>query len=171
MPVAKESCAETSLAGLTLGSRLRALAWPIACLGAIAALSGDLGSYEHSLKVVAQVIGYFWRVSPDQVGASGWLEDALLYIRKPAHVLLYALLAWSLYNCLRTLTDWPRKRVWVAALILCTVCALVDEMHQATVPSRTGLPSDVMLDVLAGATVLLLQKARENRLPLLAEDA
>ena len=126
-----------------------------------------MGAYEHSVSVVAEIIRRLGLSWSDE--GSGWLGDGLLYIRKPAHVLLYALLAWSLYSCLRTLTNWPRNRVWAVTLIMCTVCAVVDEMHQGMMPSRTGLPSDVMLDVLAGATVMLLQKARENRLPRLDE--
>jgi len=169
MLVAREPCCNTSPTGPTRGSRLRAVAWPVAWLTLIAVLSGDAGSYEHSLKVVAEIIGRIWYVPSGRLEGAGWLADALLYIRKPAHVLVYGLLTWSLYKCFEAVTDWPRNRVWVTTLAICLLCGIGDEAHQATVAGRTALPSDVMLDGMASALALLIQRAREDRLRRLVE--
>lgn len=161
-PPTERDCSKPAIVSLLFRSRVSSIVWSTSWLVLIAVLSGNLGAYEHSVMVAAKVMGYLGHSSPRCVGAVGGLQDALLCIRKPGHVFLYAVLAWSLRNCLCTAMEWPRTRSWIVVLVLCTGCAAADEMHQAMLPSRTALLSDVVLDVLASATTLLFRRAFER---------
>ena len=73
-------------------------------------------------------------------------------IRKSAHLIEYAIL--GALTC-RAMTE-PGERVprvlLLRALACCTAYALLDEAHQALVPSRTGSGIDVLVDT-TGATI------------------
>ena len=73
-------------------------------------------------------------------------------LRKLAHVVGYALL--SLLNSRALL---GRQRL--LAVVLATIVAIVDEVHQSTIPTRSGSPLDVVLDT-AAATVAQWSAAR-----------
>ena len=85
-------------------------------------------------------------------------------VRKSAHTMEYAIL--GALTC-RALTP-PGERVpWaivIRTLAYCAAYAMMDEAHQTFVPSRTGSPIDVMIDV-TGATLgtLLLTSWRNRR--------
>lgn len=78
-------------------------------------------------------------------------------VRKSAHTIEYAILA--ILTC-RALTTSPGERLtrgtMVRALLYCTVYALMDEAHQAFVPSRTGSGIDVGVDVMGATSGALL---------------
>jgi VanZ family protein len=80
-------------------------------------------------------------------------------IRKSAHLIEYAIL--GALTC-RAQTE-PRafvpRPVVVRTLAVCAGYALLDEAHQALVPSRTGSGIDVMVDTV-GATLGTLALAR-----------
>ncbi len=84
-------------------------------------------------------------------------------IRKSAHLIEYAVL--GALTC-RAMTE-PRARVphpiLLRALAACAAYAVLDEAHQALVPSRTGSVVDVVVDT-AGATLgtLLLTRWRNR---------
>ena len=72
-----------------------------------------------------------------------------------AHALEYAVLAWLLWRPLTakgTIKDWRRS---AAILLLCALCALLDEYHQSFVPGRMADWVDVTTDT-AGALLALL---------------
>ena len=83
--------------------------------------------------------------APEQIEAAHWLA------RKTAHAAEYGVLAalwrWALA------TREPR-RGWRAALGLSILTAALDELHQATMLTRTGSPSDVLLDSAGAGAVL-----------------
>ncbi len=78
------------------------------------------------------------------------------YIRKLAHPCVYALLAFLASRAFFYSSSLLLSKYWyVFALLLVFVVASIDEIQQSFVPSRTALPSDVVLD-LAGAAVAVI---------------
>ena len=69
-----------------------------------------------------------------------------LLTRKIAHVTEYALLAALWFVALTRERGLPRRRAAWVALGVAVVWAVLDELHQATVPSRIASAMDVALD-------------------------
>ncbi len=74
-------------------------------------------------------------------------ETVHFSIRKLSHLTEYAILGALLFRAFRAgkpgwLLTWARNALIVASLI-----AIVDELHQSTVPSRSGSAVDVAIDV------------------------
>lgn len=119
---------------------LPAIVWSAAILLA----SFDLFSASHSggmlQRIILAVLGR--PLDPETFARLHFL------IRKASHVTEYAI-ASALY--FRALT----KRRALGAIALAALLASVDEFHQSFVPSRTGTPADVLIDV-AGATLAQL---------------
>jgi VanZ family protein len=82
--------------------------------------------------------------APEQIAALHGL------VRKAGHVIEYAVLAllWR-----RALTP---AGAWRAPLLLAALTAALDEAHQATTLARQGSIADVLLDVAAAASALLV---------------
>ena len=81
------------------------------------------------------------------------------YLRKSGHVLGYGILSLLLLRGWRATLDYAHVWVWRAALLAWVGTALVasaDEWHQSFIPSRTGNPTDVLLDSVAGVVFLLI---------------
>lgn len=79
-------------------------------------------------------------------------------IRKAGHVTEYGILSGTLFWSLRGTTLPAVRRAWDIrwarpAWLLCTVIAIIDEIHQRFVPSRTPSLHDVLLDSAAAAIV------------------
>jgi VanZ family protein len=79
-------------------------------------------------------------------------------LRKLAHVTEYAILAVLVCRALEEPRRLPRT-VAAAAFALCAAYAALDELHQTFVPSRTGSPLDVALDVGGAALGIALRAA------------
>lgn len=94
-------------------------------------------------------------------------------IRKAAHLTEYAILAILFWRALRgsarvsrqpggdAATARQGRAAWrwlpaLGALGTAALCAVVDELHQAQVPSRTGSARDVALDICGAMIALLL---------------
>ena len=78
------------------------------------------------------------------------------FTRKAAHVTEYALLAALWFRAIVRSTSAPGLAAWLS-VATSLACAIIDELHQATLPSRTGSPVDVMIDgsaALAASIVL-----------------
>jgi VanZ family protein len=73
-------------------------------------------------------------------------------IRKSAHMIEYAILGALVCRALTAPGGRMSRAHVVRALLYCAVYALLDEAHQAFVPSRTGSGTDVLVDTV-GATV------------------
>jgi hypothetical protein len=85
-------------------------------------------------------------------------------LRKPAHVLVYGVLGILLFRALRR--TWPRagRSLALAAVAVAGLVAAVDEFHQSFEAGRTGLFSDVLLDMAAAAlAVFLVLRLRASR--------
>ena len=71
-------------------------------------------------------------------------------VRKLAHVTEYAVLAALWFITLTRAREWSARRAAWIALVIAIAWACVDELHQATEPSRTASIRDVAIDT-AGA--------------------
>lgn len=82
-------------------------------------------------------------------------------LRKSAHFLEYALLAWLWFRALRETRQYPVPWQWYAiAMLATTFWASIDELQQGYLSTnRTGNPWDVVLDASGAATALLLTAA------------
>ena len=67
---------------------------------------------------------------------------------KAAHLFVYATLAVGVANGL-TVSGVRSRRSWWT-FVICALYAVSDELHQAFVPGRTPLVSDVAIDVVGG---------------------
>ena len=82
-------------------------------------------------------------------------------VRKLAHVAEYAILAYFWFRSIWTRRD--RFGVSVRWSVVLTVAyAITDELHQATVPMRSGAWTDVVIDG-AGAILMALALIRVER--------
>jgi VanZ family protein len=96
-----------------------------------------------------------WLAPADVVGLHGAL-------RKTAHVVEYAILALLWHRALARDTALSPALTAAAAFALCAAWAALDEAHQHFVPSRTGSPYDVAIDM-AGALAALAIARRDWR--------
>lgn len=119
--------------------------------------SSDTKSYQHSSTLFEPLLHWlFPRMSEARI-------DLLHHLfRKTAHLTEYALLGLLLWRAIRQPQKNDRRaRPWrwdEAGLSLTLVFAYSasDELHQAFVPTRTGLVSDVFIDTTGGLAGLLL---------------
>jgi len=89
------------------------------------------------------------------------LELIHFCIRKIAHFSEYALLGILSARAFRTSPHTFLQRRWfLIAIVLIVVYALLDEYHQAFVPSRTPSIFDSLIDSLGGLSALLVIRFR-----------
>jgi VanZ family protein len=120
---------------------------PLAWTAVIMWLSGGDFSSDNTGSVLGPLLEWLlpW-ATPTQIDAAHAL------IRKTAHVTEYAILAALWLIALTRERRWsPRRAAWTALLIAIAWAGL-DELHQATEPSRTASVLDVGYDT-AGALV------------------
>lgn len=112
--------------------------------------STDLLSAEHTSRFLVPFLR--WLV-PDISEAH--LFAIQLFVRKCSHVAEYAILTALLFRAFRE----GRHSFWYAAirvLIGAIIFAALDEFHQSFVPSRTGMPGDVIVDSVGVVMALLV---------------
>lgn len=73
-------------------------------------------------------------------------------VRKIAHLLEYALLGALVHLLLRSYG----LRMWWLTMLIGVAYAVSDEVHQAFVPGRLGVPTDVLIDAVGVAAGLLI---------------
>jgi VanZ family protein len=115
--------------------------------------STDMLSAEHTSRFLAP----FLRWIDPQISLAT-LNAIQLGIRKLGHLTEYAVLAMLLWRALRGGVRWPMKMslLFLVAALASAIFAASDEFHQSFVPSRTGSPNDVMIDIcgaLAGLAI------------------
>jgi len=121
--------------------RLSTWLLPVAWTAVVLSFSSDSFSAENTGGVIVPLLG----------SLLPWLTPASLemihgLLRKVAHVTEYALLAALWWRALaRSGAVRSAPAAWLTLLIGVTV-AVLDEAHQALVPSRTGAVRDVVLD-------------------------
>src|SRR6184192_2724567 len=115
--------------------------------------STDMLSAEHTSRFLVP----FLRWLDPQISFAA-LNAIQFGIRKLAHLTEYAILAMLLWRALRSGARWQMKMsiLFFVAALASAIFAASDEFHQSFVPSRTGSPNDVMIDIcgaLAGLAI------------------
>jgi VanZ family protein len=90
------------------------------------------------------------------------LDAAHLLLRKLAHLTEYAVLALLWFKALGSVTVPTRRAAPWAALAICLACAFADELHQSTLPTRTGSTRDFLIDAVGATTMLVVAKGRQG---------
>lgn len=103
------------------------------------------------------------------------LEILHIIIRKAAHFIEYAILAFFLARALRSSTkSWLTNNWFLFSFTSILIYALLDEFHQSFVITRMASIYDCIIDILGGLTVLLIlhwkqRKAKTSQERLLAK--
>jgi VanZ family protein len=105
------------------------------------------------------LMGLIWVFSaqPSLDSGLGWIDTVG---RKLIHFGEYALLSFLWWRLLRT--SMPDKRAALAALLLSSLYAATDEVHQAFVDGRHGTPIDWAIDTAGAAAAALAVTARRR---------
>ena len=123
---------------------------PLLWMSVIWALSADVGSADHTAGLFVWIARALWPwATPSQ------LELAHGLLRKLGHLTEYAVLSvlwFRAFHAGRRLAAAPSALV---ALAISVGWAILDELHQSFIPSRTASSIDVLLDT-TGATLALL---------------
>jgi VanZ family protein len=140
-------------------SRARAFVvyWlPVAVwMAIIFSASGDRQSFSRSSRIIGPIVRWiFPEISEDALGA------IIFAVRKGAHLMVYAVLAWLFWRGLRQpVKNDPRPWNWrqaALAVFVVSVYATTDELHQHFVPGRQGSAWDVLLDTAGGVLGVLI---------------
>ena len=111
--------------------------------------STDLMSAEHTSRFIGPFLRWF---VPDIAPAT--IISIQLFVRKCAHLTVYAILAALLYRAfLQSIGRLGSAGVF--AFVVAVAYASLDEFHQSFVVSRSGSPIDVAIDA-AGALIGLM---------------
>jgi VanZ family protein len=134
-------------------------------LAVIALESTNLGSAEHTVRILYPIFHFLFRI--DLARFAAW--HALL--RKIGHIVGYFILSVLMFRSWRATfprlsTRWCLQWATVA-LLSASLVAMLDEWHQSFLPSRTGTFRDVMLDSAAAlvaqvALFAILRKVSER---------
>ncbi len=84
------------------------------------------------------------------------LSDSLLdaVVKYGAHFVEYAVLALLWYRAIYS--RFPHPKIQPLALLIVVIYALSDEFHQSFVPGRSATWQDVAVDMIGGASALLV---------------
>lgn len=88
-------------------------------------------------------------IAPDQDFNVGAFHH---YVRKNAHFFAYLVLGILVLNALRSSNIAGYRRAASAALLICVLYAMSDEVHQLFIAGRSGEVRDVLIDS-AGASI------------------
>ena len=123
---------------------------PIAWMAIVFGFSSAAWSAEHTSGLLIPVFRWLmpW-ATPAQLTMFHGLA------RKAAHLTEYGVLAALWFRAFVRSGTMSGRVALVSALAIAVACAVADEMHQSTLPSRTGSPTDVLLDT-TGALVALV---------------
>jgi len=107
--------------------------------------------------VVLMGLIFFFSAQPSLDSGLGWIDTVA---RKLVHFGEYALLCFLWWRPLRTGMAAPRAAL--LALILSSLYAATDELHQSFVDGRHGTPVDWAIDTAGAATAAYIVGARRR---------
>lgn len=81
-------------------------------------------------------------------------------VRKTLHLVAYGILGALNFRAVRAGRPGWRLPWSVMATVLAVIVASLDEWHQTMVPSRTGMPADVLLDAVGATLAQLVWRRR-----------
>ena len=120
-------------------------------------------SDELSLGIVERIFAFLYNLS--DVPVFSLISDELWFdlyskanfiVRKSAHFMLYAVLAFFVYHLLLEYKTNNTKAIFVAAII-CFLYAASDEVHQIFIPGRAGQIRDVFIDFSGSVSLLVIE--------------
>jgi VanZ family protein len=100
---------------------------------------------------------YLFSAQPSLDSGLGWVDTAG---RKLIHFGEYALLCFLWWRLLRT--EMPDRRAALVALLLSSLYAVTDEIHQSFVDGRHGTPVDWAIDSAGAAAAAFVLAARRR---------
>jgi VanZ family protein len=130
----------------------------------IVAESTNVGSSEHTTRILYPIFHYLFGMSPQRF--------AVLHVilRKTGHFVGYAMLSFLLFRSWRGTfprlsTRWCMQ--WSTLAFVCTaLVASLDEFHQTFLPSRTGTFHDFALDscaaLVAQIVIFIILRRRDT---------
>ena len=124
---------------------------PVLWMAAVLSFSSDDFSAAHTGSILKPVLAW---LLPALAPATIDLIHAL--VRKAAHLTEYAILAALWLRAFGRSNAVGRPAAPWAALAVAVACAIVDETHQAMVPSRSASARDVLIDT-AGAMLVVMR--------------
>ena len=121
--------------------------------------SSDLGSADNTAGPFGWILATLFPWA-----TAGQIELAHGGVRKLSHLIEYAILAALWFRALYAGRRLPSTQSALAALAISVGWAIVDELHQSFVPSRTASSLDVLFDS-TGAALILFVVVRLNLEP------
>lgn len=118
-----------------------------------------------NLEVVEEVFSettVFYAGSEISIAARGVEGFVEFFIRKGAHLAVYLILGFLVYRLLQFYFQ-NKKYMLLSALLIVTLYAVSDEIHQYFTPNRTALVEDVMLDSVGGLIGIFLAQIIYHR--------
>jgi VanZ family protein len=100
---------------------------------------------------------WFFSAQPSLDSGLGWIDTVG---RKLLHFAEYALLCFLWWRLLRT--RMPDRRAALAALLVSSLYAATDELHQSYVDGRYGTPVDWAIDTAGAAAAAFALRARRR---------
>jgi VanZ family protein len=100
---------------------------------------------------------WFFSAQPSLDSGLGWIDTVG---RKLIHFGQYALLSFLWWRLLRT--QMPDRRAALAALLVSSLYAVTDEVHQSFVDGRRGTPVDWAIDTAGAAAAAFAVTARRR---------
>jgi VanZ family protein len=145
--------------------------WPaLGWAALIACFSTDAFSSEHTSRAILPVLHWLFPAA-----RHGTLELMHHYIRKAGHVTEYFVLGLLLLHAIRGARSGWRAEWGITAVAIAAVWAVLDELHQALVPSRGPSMRDVLIDICGAALAQIVSaaiaRARESHPPPAAKPA
>ena len=143
-------------------------------LGVIALASTNIASQAHTNVWLSRFIHLFSPGTLDGASSSSRFEAVSYVVRKSAHLAEYGVLGLLATGALKALfpgyadvtNQRTLRRLAVIVVPFGTLVASVDELHQTTLPSRTGSIRDVGIDMIglsAGVLVMWAIWRRRGR--------
>ena len=120
-------------------------------IGLIMFLSSGQASMSNTSRFVRPLLKFLFPDAPEEI-----LIVYHGYVRKLAHVTVYAILAfWASRAFSNSGQNFLRRFWFIAAFFTVCLIAVVDETNQSFLDSRTGSIADVLLDITGGTMMIL----------------
>ncbi len=125
-------------------------------------------SSELSGKITDIIIKAVGKITPLDIKTSNTIDLGFglnHIVRKFAHVAVYFILSILMMNAF-VVSGLNKFKAFIFTIVLCTLYAVSDEVHQIFVPGRSGEVRDVLIDstgAILGSTVYLTMSKIKNK--------
>lgn len=120
-------------------------------IGLIFLASSTTGSMSNTSRIIRPLLNWLFPAAPEDI-----ITIYHGYIRKSAHFIEYAILAfWASRAFWGSAADFLKRHWYALAFAVVIVTASLDEFSQSFNPARTSSPYDVVLDCIGGLTMIV----------------